>query len=113
MIAFQAPHTGFDYIRDHLGYRLEVQTATFPDALTLQLGQRVESGGAMQFEFEVHNLGIGIGIGIPLFRYSTRIFCFMGRFTSQVRYPIQTSYIIANGVQPRQDGTDLFGCLAV
>lgn len=48
-----------------------------------------------------------------VFRYSTRIFCFMGRFTSQVRYPIQTSYIIANGVQPRQDGTDLFGCLAV
>ena len=28
------PHTGFEYVRDHLGYRLELQWAEFPDFIT-------------------------------------------------------------------------------
>ena len=30
-------HTGFEYVRDHLGYRLELQSATFPKRLPLVL----------------------------------------------------------------------------
>eukprot|EP00038_Savillea_parva_P003016 m.120027 g.120027 ORF g.120027 m.120027 type:complete len:703 (+) comp11042_c0_seq1:3-2111(+) len=29
------PHTGYEYVRDHLGYRLELQSATFPRVLPL------------------------------------------------------------------------------
>jgi hypothetical protein len=31
-------HTGFEYLRDHLGYRLELQHASWPDAVNLQPG---------------------------------------------------------------------------
>ena len=29
-------HSGFEYVRDHLGYRLELQSATFPKSLSLE-----------------------------------------------------------------------------
>ena len=29
-------HTGFEYVRDHLGYRLELQSASFPGSVTLE-----------------------------------------------------------------------------
>lgn len=29
-------HTGFEYVRDHLGYRLELQSATFPQRVALE-----------------------------------------------------------------------------
>eukprot|EP00658_Telonema_sp_P-2_P063555 TRINITY_DN5230_c0_g2_i1.p1 TRINITY_DN5230_c0_g2~~TRINITY_DN5230_c0_g2_i1.p1 ORF type:complete len:201 (-),score=64.15 TRINITY_DN5230_c0_g2_i1:51-653(-) len=35
----QVPHTGYEYIRDHLGYRLELQAATFPSIVSIPTGQ--------------------------------------------------------------------------
>lgn len=29
-------HTGFEYVRDHLGYRLELQSASFPESVALK-----------------------------------------------------------------------------
>ena len=46
------PRTQFEYIRDHLGYRLELQRATFP--------QRVNLGNVLSIEVELINRGFGV-----------------------------------------------------
>jgi hypothetical protein len=46
------PRTQFEYIRDHLGYRIEMQRATFPDAMPV--------GGKLAVEAELINRGFSV-----------------------------------------------------
>jgi hypothetical protein len=45
----EVPRTQFEYIRDHLGYRIEMQRATFPGAISV--------GGKLSVEAELINRG--------------------------------------------------------
>eukprot|EP00658_Telonema_sp_P-2_P063556 TRINITY_DN5230_c0_g2_i2.p1 TRINITY_DN5230_c0_g2~~TRINITY_DN5230_c0_g2_i2.p1 ORF type:complete len:301 (-),score=60.33 TRINITY_DN5230_c0_g2_i2:115-1017(-) len=49
----QVPHTGYEYIRDHLGYRLELQAATFPSIVSIPTGQSF----ALPFSARLINFG--------------------------------------------------------
>lgn len=50
------PHTGYEYVRDHLGYRLELQWAEFPDAVAFA------SGAALTFRAGLVNWGFAAPI---------------------------------------------------
>ena len=49
-------HSGYDYIRDHLGYRLELHTAAWPDSLI------VTTGAALEFTATLRNWGFAAPI---------------------------------------------------
>jgi len=46
---YQVPHTIYDYIRDHLGYRFELQSATFDSSIPL--------GKTLKLSFTLINYG--------------------------------------------------------
>jgi hypothetical protein len=48
------PHTGFEYVRDHLGYRLELQWAEFPAT--------IEHGAPIKFDAGIVNWGFSAPI---------------------------------------------------
>merc|ERR1712070_144291 len=53
-----SPHTGYEYIRDHLGYRLELQAASFPTAVSAAPGKAF----ILDFSAQLVNFGFAAPI---------------------------------------------------